>query len=68
MRIDVDSAGYAIPTVGPTVVAGVNYKPAQPEIGCNTRSSSKGDDSMVEVFEMGGNVAYKQVNGRPINQ
>ena len=60
VRIDVDSAGYAIPTVGPIAVARV--KLAQPETGCNTRSSSKGfqmDDIMVEVFEMGGNVAYK---------
>ena len=66
-------AEYAIPTVGPTVAAGV--KPAQPETGCNTRYSGKGfqmDDNMaykprsvVEVFEMGGNVAYKQVNRRP---
>ena len=73
VQIDIDSAEYAIPTVGPTVVAGV--KPAQPETGCNTRSSGKGfqmDDNMahkprsaVEVFEMGGNVAYKQVNRRP---
>ena len=63
VQIDVDSAGYAIPTVGPTVVAGV--KPAQPETGCNAQSSGKGFQMEVEVFEMGGNVAYKQ---RQINQ